>query len=141
MSWSSLCEAFEVENHYLCRSTEPIKLSATIRFVQRHDLAELLNEELLFRPVIAALNEGHPQIAYNLVENHQLLQLRLVAFAIQKGFRLSAGRLIDRFGPFAPEVHQVVPNWSGLVSQSPVKGPFSVGFGPFKRQPRRKRGE
>ncbi|CAK9059161.1 unnamed protein product [Durusdinium trenchii] len=104
-----------VENHYLKRvpGEEPTKLSHTLRFVRTHHLADRLEEEVLFLPVIGALNDGQPQHAYNLGEGDHLLQLRMVSFAIRKGFRLVAGRLVDRFGSkVLSALDAEVPGWS-----------------------------
>ncbi|CAE7197020.1 EXD3, partial [Symbiodinium pilosum] len=89
-----------VRDNYLKRPPggEPIKLSTCLRFVRMHDLADRIADEVLLTPVLYSMHDGQPQHAYNLGEGDVRLQLRLVSFAICKGKRLAAGRLIERFG-------------------------------------------
>ncbi|CAJ1406001.1 unnamed protein product [Effrenium voratum] len=99
------------QNYYLKRGSgeEPIKLSTALRFVRTHNLIDLLAEDVLFVPVMCAFNDGQPQHAYNLGEGEPELQLKMISYAIRKGHRLAAGRLVDRFG--LPE--EELPDWPG----------------------------
>lgn len=73
-------------------------MSTALRFVRTHNLIDLLAEDVLFVPVMCAFNDGQPQHAYNLGEGEPELQLKMISYAIRKGHRLAAGRLVDRFG-------------------------------------------
>eukprot|EP00930_Biecheleria_cincta_P074539 TRINITY_DN61756_c0_g1_i1.p1 TRINITY_DN61756_c0_g1~~TRINITY_DN61756_c0_g1_i1.p1 ORF type:complete len:762 (+),score=158.40 TRINITY_DN61756_c0_g1_i1:28-2313(+) len=101
-----------VKNHYLkCESgDEPVKLSTAIRFIRTHELASLLDDEVLLEPVMSTFCSGVPQHAYNLGENDQELQVRIVSYAVRAGKRLAAGRLVERFGILGMDLEEV-PSW------------------------------
>eukprot|EP00435_Cladocopium_sp_Y103_P058504 s1151_g20.t1 len=105
-----------VETYYLSRNCgEAIKLSTTLRFVKAHQLAPFMDEAVLMQPVLGAFNEGTQHHAWNLGENDIFLQLQMVSFALRKGWRLTAGRLVDRFGLNGRkmEIQSLeIPNWS-----------------------------
>lgn len=103
-----------VETYYLSRNCgEAIKLSTTLRFVKAHQLAPFMDEAVLMQPVLGAFNEGTQHHAWNLGENDVFLQLYMISFALRKGWRLAAGRLVDRFGVGRKPVQSLeIPNWS-----------------------------
>lgn len=103
-----------VETYYLSRNCgEAIKLSTTLRFVKAHQLAPFMDEAVLMQPVLGAFNEGTQHHAWNLGENDVFLQLYMISFALRKGWRLAAGRLVDRFGVGRKTVQSLeIPNWS-----------------------------
>ena len=102
-----------VRDHYLKRPPggEPIKLSTCLRFVRTHELADRIADDVLLTPVLWSMHDGQPQHAYNLGEGDLKLQLRLVSYAICKGKRLAAGRLVERFGLLDLDGLEV-PGWS-----------------------------